>query len=495
MTIKTKEDVDALVQRYGESMFGSPAERQLAGTGLVGGGLGGGTARESGSPERFRSRRPANIPQAEWDKLIDRLVSEYKRGEGKATWDKEGMRSNRLGRMTLEDVLKEGQRGGEVTGGPSANQDRATELAGAARNQINENNRRLGLADAASWEADQGEEQALAGLKGAQDTASQAFHGVAARQRADANAANQNSRNIVAGLGGEFAKLNAQDQNALADYLKATDPQMAEIMARSSDPADLQRELDAYSQQQGVADKYKDLTDPQVTAKERYMSELARREFESADKSNREAVSEQLANRGLRSGGQQIAMQQGMQQQLSQDRLLKELGIQAGAVDRSMKAMEGWNTATNNLSVTAGAIRSANDSQRQYEDEFKAKEAKRISDLAGQRNTATNTTTSQVGGRAETLAGKGLEVEGDVYNRNKDSNSVDWDVAGKDYGMAGDYYTGAVNKLGRKVGRANTNLTQGTTVGGQNFNMLADALSLGADADADKEEWRLANSY
>jgi hypothetical protein len=101
--------------------------------------------------------------------------------------------------------------------------------------------------------------------------------------------------------------------------------------------------------QKEVRDKFKSLSDPEVTAKERFLSELARREFESADKSSRDAVSSNLAMRGLRSGGQQIAGQQAAQQQLSQDRLLKELGIQAQAVDRSMEALGGWGTAENSI--------------------------------------------------------------------------------------------------------------------------------------------------
>lgn len=103
------------------------------------------------------------------------------------------------------------------------------------------------------------------------------------------------------------------------------------------------------NEQRQVMEQYKSLSDPQVTAKERFLSELARREFESGDKSSRDAVSANLAARGMRSGGQQIAQQQAAHQQLSQDRLLKELGIQAQAVDRSMQALGGWGTAANSI--------------------------------------------------------------------------------------------------------------------------------------------------
>ena len=107
--------------------------------------------------------------------------------------------------------------------------------------------------------------------------------------------------------------------------------------------------LGGSADQRQVMEKFKALSDPTVTAKERFLSELARREFESADKSSRDAQSENLAMRGLRSGGLQIAQQQATRQQLAQDRLLKELGIQAQAVDRSMQALGGWGTAANSI--------------------------------------------------------------------------------------------------------------------------------------------------
>lgn len=101
--------------------------------------------------------------------------------------------------------------------------------------------------------------------------------------------------------------------------------------------------------QREVMEKFKGLSDPEVTGKERFLSELARREFESSDRGARSAQSEALANRGLRSGGSQLAATQATRQQLSQDRLLKELGIQSQAVDRSMQALGGWGQSANAL--------------------------------------------------------------------------------------------------------------------------------------------------
>lgn len=433
----------------------------------------------------LQKKKPEGYSQEEWDKILESYGSYFNSLDA-------GKKAKVLKNLKISDIITYGEQQGVVQPrGVQDKKDAATELGGAATNQINENNRRLAGLDETIFEANKSDMDALAGLQGAQGTASQKFHEVAGNVRRDAETANQNSRDLLAGLGKDYLQLNNQDQSALADYLGATDPYMKEIMARTSDPADLQRQLDAYGQLQGVADKYKELSDPTVTAKERYLSELARREFESADKSNREAVSEQLANRGLRSGGQQIAMQQGRQQQLSQDRLLKELGIQAGAVDRSMTAMEGWNTASNNLNLQAGAIRTANDSQRQWEDEFKVKEAERISGLAGDRKSASDATTKTVGERDKGYFDAGQEVEKDAYGRTTDANKADWQVGEKDYGMAGDYYNAATGTNNRRVTRAQAGLDSGVATGGTNFNLLADKLSLRADQIADDEEHRI----
>lgn len=464
----------------------TPEEAIAKAKGAVGGmfpGAGGtGFFGQTGMLGTLQKKKPEGYSQEEWDKILD-TYGKYFNSLSPTK------KAAALKNLKVSDIISYGEQQGVVKPrGTQGKSDIATELAGGANNQINENNRRLAGLDETIFEANRGDQEALAGLKGAQETASQKFHDVAGNVRRDAETANQNSRDLLAGLGKDYLALNNQDQSALADYLSATDPYMKEIMARTSDPADVQRQLDAYGELQGVTDKYKELTDPTVTAKERYLSEVARREFEQSDLSNRQAVSEQLANRGLRSGGQQIAMQQGRQQQLSQDRLLKELGIQAGAVDRSMKAMEGWNTASNNLNLQAGAIRTANDSQRQWEDQFKVNEATRISGLAGSRKAASDTTTKTVGERDKGYFDAGQDVEKDAYGRLGEANKADWQVGEKDYAMGGDYYNAATGTNNRRVTRAQAGLDSGVATGGTNFNLLADKLSVRADQLADEEE-------
>ena len=134
-----------------------------------------------------------------------------------------------------------------------------------------------------------------------------------------------------------------QRATGIADGSLDYESQAAQAFA---DPRDL-------AEQREARDKYKSLSDPSVTAQERFLAEMARRKFETDDRSSRQAVSESLAARGLRSGGQQIAMQQSARQQIAQDRVLAELGMQANAVGRSMQALEGYggmSTAMRNAS-------------------------------------------------------------------------------------------------------------------------------------------------
>lgn len=463
---------------------------------IPGAGLAG-AAPKMGPLEKFRKQKPDNLDQAEWDKLLDELGQQYASGKGHGYWTDEGKQSNEMERWVLEDIIAAGQRSGTLTkdAGDTKRKGVVAGIVERARRANTDEEEELALKRETLRQAGIEDEEALAGLRGDREKASATYQGVIGDQRKDADTANENARGLLAGLGKDFFALNQQDQNALADYLKTTEPMMAEILARASDPADLQRQLDAYEEQKGAVDKYKELTDPAVTAKERYLSEVARREFEAADKSNRMAVSEQLANRGLRSGGQEIAMNQSSQQQLSQDRLLKELGIQAGAVDRSMTALEGYSTASNQLGLAAGAIRDANDSQRQFEDEFRAKEAKRRSDLAGARNTAVNTTTKQVGDRDEKYYTEGQKVESDIYGRESDVNELTWKAGEKDYQMGSDYFGARTGITGRKEARAGTNLADIVSLGDNALRRLYGSGAVEMDEMADAEERRLARDY
>src|SRR3990172_6524786 len=96
-------------------------------------------------------------------------------------------------------------------------------------------------------------------------------------------------------------------------------------------------------------EKYKALSDPGVTAQERYLAEIARRSFEAQDRGSREAVLSDQSASGVRSGASETASALGNQERFGQDRTLAELGLQANAVQRSMVALGGWQQSADSL--------------------------------------------------------------------------------------------------------------------------------------------------
>lgn len=100
-----------------------------------------------------------------------------------------------------------------------------------------------------------------------------------------------------------------------------------------------QRSIDA---QYDALNRFKTLSDPTVTAKERFLMETARRAEERDRKSAMDAAFRDMEARGVRSGGAEIAALLGAQQTTSENRMLQDLGTQAGAVDRSMLALQNY---------------------------------------------------------------------------------------------------------------------------------------------------------
>lgn len=106
----------------------------------------------------------------------------------------------------------------------------------------------------------------------------------------------------------------------------------------------------AVAGQYGALKQLQALSSPEVTAKEKFLMEQSRQAQEQDQRGYRDAVLENLAQRGALGSGGEIAALLGSQQETGQRRMLEDLGTRAGAVDRSMRAIE----ASGNL---AGDIR------------------------------------------------------------------------------------------------------------------------------------------
>jgi hypothetical protein len=162
------------------------------------------------------------------------------------------------------------------------------------------------------------------------------------------------------------ASANSGDRKALKQ-LTQLNSQMGDIeLPEYSGPAlsskeDRQRQLDAYGMQGEAAAKFKSLSDPSLTAEERYMMEVARLEEEGSLRGQREAALSELGARGARSGGADMAAILGAQQTTSQNRALSDLGAQANAQQRAMLALQGYGNTTAQMSQTAGQMSDASD--------------------------------------------------------------------------------------------------------------------------------------
>lgn len=226
-----------------------------------------------------------------------------------------------------------------------------------------------------------------------------------------------NANNLETHLG----NLNGQDQASYQRYLEQTNPLLAAQTARGSDPKYV-------GQQQDVYDKYNKLSNPEVTAQERFIAEAARQKTEGQDKSSRDATYAQLQARGLNSGGQQIAAQLAARQSTSQDRVLAELGLESNAVGRSMTAMQGAQGA-------ADSLRTADDSMRQFQDQYAQNDAVRRMNVSQNQENTGLATTAQLGQR-----------ENDIFGAKRANINDKTTRTGMAYGAESDAITGNTNR-------------------------------------------------
>ena len=171
--------------------------------------------------------------------------------------------------------------------------------------------------------------------------------------------ASQNDRDILAQLaaGGNYA-IKANDV-ILANLVKGnTGP--IEYGAQQADVVEDPYNVDA---QRAAIEKYKGLTDPTVTAKEKFLQMQSRVGEERSRKSAMDAALSDMQRRGVRSGGAEVSAMLGAQQTTSQSRLMQDLGTQAGAVDRSMQAIEGLGRVSGQARNTAAQVAEFNSTQ------------------------------------------------------------------------------------------------------------------------------------
>lgn len=306
---------------------------------------------------------------------------------------------------------------------------------------------------------------------------------------------NTQSEAAQAKLSGAFQGLDASDRAALSKFGAETDPLMRQLQAGdygadvAADPEGLAAQRGALQaalgdvqggggDQMDVVSKYKALTSPEVTGQERYLAEIARRNFEAQDRGNREAVMQDLSQRGLNSGTLQIANNLAAQERLGQERTLAELGLQSNAVGRSMQALEGYAGGANSLrggnqaanqiyGGQAGALRNANDAinmfnkeqsqiSQRFQNQYAQDEARRVGDLAGERQTATRTTNEGIGRRASDESTQAQMALRDQSGRDTEARGEAWTATDKGYDIDRGYAGEVADTGQRNLGNAAT---------------------------------------
>lgn len=224
------------------------------------------------------------------------------------------------------------------------------------------------------------------------------------------NAAGMAWEQDQAALGGLLDSLDGYEQLSASDYVGDYD----------SEAALAEADAQSIEEQRNALGKYKDLTDPTVTAKERFLMESARMQEEQDRAAAMEAALRDLEFRGARSGGAEIAALTGAQNITSQNRLLQDLGTQAGAVDRSMSALEGYGRMAGQMRDSSFnedfSRKSAADAASEFNkgllsdynswrDDFTAGERDRAVDRDTLAYDARNNTTNTIYGRQRDLYG------------------------------------------------------------------------------------------
>lgn len=234
---------------------------------------------------------------------------------------------------------------------------------------------------------------------------------------------------ITGELGGELEAFSEEadraeysDREALAHYLSEMsgyDP-----LAASEYVGDYESGGEGYDAQADALGRFKALTNPEVTAEEKFLQEQSRVAEERDRRSAMDAALRDLEARGARSGGAEIAALTGAQDVTSQNRLMSDLGTQANAVNRSMRALEGYGSTASDMRGAEDRVGMFNsklmNDYNVWKDDFSARERDAAVDRTGQTRDARDNVTNRMFGRQgalynekEDLAGMKLGVEGD----------------------------------------------------------------------------------
>lgn len=219
-------------------------------------------------------------------------------------------------------------------------------------------------------------------------------------------------RNLYGGYANQMQGLNESDQGALGSYLGTNKSLLQDLQGGKLDWQDAQSAQEGLGAQREALAKYKSLSDPTMTAQERFLSEGARRKQEQQEQSTRDAVMGDLKARGMGGSGLELTNMLGAQQQLSQQRTLSELGAQSNAVERSMQAVEGFGNTANQMRQNGDIINMFNAQNGQAARQWVADKTNTV---AGDARKAVTDTNEGIGKRATDTYGEGAKTLSGEY--------------------------------------------------------------------------------
>lgn len=167
----------------------------------------------------------------------------------------------------------------------------------------------------------------------------------------------------------DFSEFEATDGAVLREAVaaaatgnQAAIARLQEIMGSIKDPEIKEYVGDYISQaaqagpsEQALADQRKEylklsgLTDPTITAEERLMQEMSRRQQEQDLRSQRGAFANELQSRGMYGSGAELSMNLAASQEAAQRRAYEEMAAQAHASDRAFDALGKANEYAGNI--------------------------------------------------------------------------------------------------------------------------------------------------
>lgn len=193
--------------------------------------------------------------------------------------------------------------------------------------------------------------QAARAYANAQDVANQQA-AAAMLQRSGAGALNVNLQNIR-----ELDKLRDPTQIEGMGDLRNIYNGALDMRAGGLDPVAFKAAHEQLAKLQG-------LTDPSITAAERAMMEISRRQQEQDEGAVRAALDTQMQRRGSYSSGSAIARSSLSAQQTSQNRMLADMMAQKNAQERAMQALQGAGALSSNLTAQANDMAARNQATR-----------------------------------------------------------------------------------------------------------------------------------